>query len=225
MSNTITTAQLCEKYGVTDRLVRQWVASGCPVWRRGKGSKSSLFQPERVAKWVDQQGKRPKGVEGAAMRGQEPETAMPADGKNDSADLIRQLGMAGYVERCRKQERFLYGRFVQLTNSNAPGGEIAAVSRALTAKGEELRRGEMALLEHQKLSGELVNKMEMRMLFVELASSVRERIMSLPNELAPVLRDYLRDQDDVGKVRDELDAAVRHALASLPDKLPTERIK
>ncbi|NCC77968.1 MAG: hypothetical protein EOM08_16235 [Clostridia bacterium] len=30
----------------------------------------------------------------------------------------------------------------------------------------------------------------------------------------------LADPDDVGKVHDEIDAAIRHALLSLPDKLP-----
>ena len=149
-----------------------------------------------------------------------PEPSPVPPNSETAEELIRQHGMAGYVERCRKQERYLYGQFVQLTQSNAPAGQISQLSRALGAKGDELRRGEMALLEHQKHTGELVNKVEMQRLFVELASAARERIMALPNELAPVLRDYLRDPDDVGKVRDEIDAAIRHALSSLPANLP-----
>lgn len=216
---SVTTYDLCAKYGVQRLEIQRWLKAGCPVKRRGRGNIPALFLPDKVQAWLDKTGRRPKGMEGAAMRNAgNSQKEEPAQDKNN--DAVRQYGIMGYLERCRRQERYLYGRFVALTNSNAPGGEIAAISRALTAKGEELRRAELAALEHQKLDGELVNLREMQQLFVQLASAVRERVMALPNELAPVLRDYLRDTDDVGKVRDELDVAIRHALQSLPDELP-----
>jgi len=44
--------------------------------------------------------------------------------------------------------------------------------------------------------------------------------MGMPNQVIPQLRQYLRDEDDGGKVRDIIDNALRHALTAMPDALP-----
>ena len=124
------------------------------------------------------------------------------------------------LEAVRKQYAVLYNRFVQAVNSRSDNLEISSLSRALATKGPELRQLEMAVLEWQAKTGELCNYAEMERAFVELASGTRERVMAVPNQVAPTLRQYLRDPEDAGAVRDIIDAAVRHALTALPATLP-----
>ena len=218
MSHLVTAKEICAAYGIVARAFDGWLADGCPVEIRRRGNQPSMFDPKAVAEWAMQNGKKPKGWAGDSMRvpaGQD----QPQDATRDPAE--RALGMDGYVARCRRQEAYLAGKFAAVVRSDdSTGGEIAAIARALSCKGDELRRAEMALLDHQKQTGELVSLSLATRTFGQLAAGVQQRMMSLPNELAPVIRDYLRDPDDLGLVRDEIDAAIRRALQALPDKLP-----
>ena len=220
MRKTVTTKELCKKYSVDARAIRRWVAEGCPVWRRGKGNKPSLFVPAKVEEWLAKKGKNPDGVIARAVAGDAPE---PQEQTQKAAGtMINKLGIMGYLERCRQQERYLHARFILLSKGGGTAAEIASITRALTQKGEELRRAEMAALEYQKQTGELCDYAEMERTFVELASGTRERIMALPTQLAPLLRGYLRDPDDAGQVYKLIDRVIRHALTALPKQLPAK---
>ncbi len=204
------------------------VKQGCPIAKRGKGGNHSKFNAARVAAWFLAHGKNPKGIEGAAIkesmqntpeRHQEPSVAPQTPDKPD-AGVISSLGLLGCLERVRQQERALHGSLVQAVRMKATPGEIGAINRIITAKAAELRQLEMAALEYQRKTGELCEYALMERKFIELASGTRERIMAVPNNLMPVLRGFLRDPDDAGKVKDAIDDAIRHALTALPKTLP-----
>lgn len=218
MTHRLTTREVCNIYGIHRNTLDIWVKEGCPVARRGKGRSPALFRPGPLAAWVTEHGKNPRGIEGAALKAaaKEEAPANPEQKKVEKVeiDLIQQLKMV------RGQYANLYGRFVRLANDGGEDRDVANISRALATKGGELRQLEMSVLEWKQQTEKLVDKAEMQRLFVELASGTRERIMAVPNELAPALREYLSDPADVGKVRDEIDQAIRHALSALPEELP-----
>lgn len=218
MSQTVTTKEICKQLGIDVATLKRAVRDGCPVAKRSRGKVPSRYNPTRVAAWFLTHGKNPKGIEGAALKSAAP-APVPAQSK-DSAPARRVVDPPAQLDLVRGQYANLMSRFDRLANNNGDNAEIATISRALTAKGTELRLLEMDVLDWKKQTGALCDYAEMQRLFVDLASGVRERIMALPNELAPALREYLRDPDDAGKVRDEIDQAIRHALAALPDELP-----
>lgn len=229
-SKTLTTKEVLEHFGIAENTLKLWMKAGCPrggtrkIKGKQGGRPTRVFNLAKLEAWRAANGRVARELEGEAVRIETP-PEVPRESKQDERQrLVSEHGIEGYVVRVRQQEVNLFGKYVQMVKAGASGMELSAVARALSQKGEELRRAEMTLLDHQKQTGELVNLAETKRLFVDLASAVRERVMALPNELAPVLRDYLADPDDVGKVRDEIDAAIRHALMSLPDKLP-ERSK
>jgi phage terminase Nu1 subunit (DNA packaging protein) len=215
MAHRLKTKEVCAVYGIDWRTLMLWISDGCPIARRGKGRRPHEFDHKKLAAWVEANGRRTDGARGEAVR------TVPEDNpKPDADDMIKRVGMDGYVARCRQQERGLFGKYIRLVQSDAPGNEIGSISRALSVKGEELRRAEMAYLEHQKQTGDLVNLADASRLFSELASGVQQRMMSLPNQLVPLLRQYLRDEADGGRVRDVIDQEIRRALTSLPEKMP-----
>jgi hypothetical protein len=226
MRQRLTTKEVIKRFGIAPETLKLWLKAGCPKAGkrklRGKkgGRPANVYDVKELEAWVAANGRLARGLEGEAVRDSSPPAHEHKHDEKQKIELIKQLGMMGYLERVRQQEVYLFQKFSRLARGDASGNELSAVARALSTKGEELRRAEMTALEHQQKLGELVKLSEAKQLFVSLASACRERIMSLPNELAPVLRDYLRSSDDTGNVRDELDRAIRHALMSLPDELP-----
>jgi hypothetical protein len=222
MIRKITTAEVLELYGISRAAFEVWRKEGLKSTgkRRVNGGMTHVFDPVKLARWCAAHGKNPKGVEGAMLKDAAPVPA-PTPSK-ESAPVRRVVDPPAQLDLVRGQYANLMSRFARLANSNGDNMEIAAISRALAGKGTELRQLEMSVLEWKKQTSALVDKAMLKRLFVELASGTRERIMALPNELAPVIREYLRDPDDAGKVRDEIDQAIRHALAALPDELPDE---
>lgn len=212
MTRHLTAKEVQAIYGISPRALDLWVADGCPVLRR-RGREGSRFNPAKVAVWVEAKGKTPRGIEGGAIKGSDAAVEAPKSPRPT-------LDPPGQLEAVRKQYAVLYNRFVQAVNSRSNNLEISSLSRALAIKGPELRQLEMAVLEWQAKTGELCNYAEMERAFVELASGTRERVMAVPNQVAPTLRQYLRDPEDAGAVRDIIDAAVRHALTALPATLP-----
>ena len=231
MAERLTTKEVLERFGIPMSTLNVWLKAGCPKagMRKIKGKQGGrptrTFDAVKLAAWVEKNGKKAPGLQGEALRNTERITE-PVHNKKPKEELIKALGMMGYLERVRQQEKYLFAKFSRVAQDpESTGAEISAVSRALSAKGEELRRAEMTALDHQKQTGELVNLEEAQRTFVELASILRERVMGIPNELAPILRDYLADVEDIGKVRDEIDSVIRHALMSLPDVLPEIKSK
>ena len=231
MAERLTTKEVLERFGIPMSTLNLWLKSGCPkagirkIKGKQGGRPTRTFDAVKLAAWVEKNGKKAPGLQGEALRNTERITE-PVHNKKPKEELIKALGMMGYLERVRQQEKYLFAKFSRVAQDpESTGAEISAVSRALSAKGEELRRAEMTALDHQKQTGELVNLEEAQRTFVELASILRERVMGIPNELAPILRDYLSDVDDIGKVRDEIDSVIRHALMSLPDVLPEIKSK
>ena len=219
MQKIMTSKQLTVALGIERKTLLRWINEGCPVAGKnmtGKtGRPSYQFDITAVKEWADLTGKKVKGIDGAII--QEAIATPPA---TDAADLVNQPGLIGALERTRQREKLLNQMLKRRTKENAPKGEIATINRILTSVATELRLMETAALEYQRKTGELCDFAEVKRLFSQIASGTRERIMALPNELAPVLREYLRDPDDAGKVRDEIDQAIRHALAALPDEYP-----
>ena len=219
MTPKITTAEVLELYGIDRDRLTVWMREGLRATgkRRVNGGLTHVFDPVKLAKWCGAHGKKPKGIEGAALKGAtmpEPAKESPQPAAKRVVDPPAQLDMV------RGQYASLMTRYVRLVNSNGDNSEVATLSRALTQKGTELRLLEMDVLEWKKQTDLLVDFAEMQRTFVQLAGGVKERVMSLPNELAPVLREYLRDPDDAGKVKDEIEQAIRHALSALPEELP-----
>lgn len=228
MSKTVTTKEICKQLGISVATLKRAVRDGCPVAKRSRGKVSSRYNPTRVTAWFLAHGKNPKGIEGAAIkesmqntpeRRQEPSVAPQTPDRPD-AGVISSLGLLGCLERVRQQERALHGTLINAIRAGATPGEIGAINRIITAKAAELRQLELAALEYQRKTGELVNAADVQRRFVELASGTRERVMAVPNNLMPVLRPFLKDPDDAGKVKDAIDDAIRHALTALPQTLP-----
>lgn len=225
MSDVLTSKEVRNLYGIGQRTLARWVADGCPTAgkrkHKGRGAPQHAFDVKKLSTWAGAHGRNPKGIQGNTLKAAVAPTV--ADAQTDKTkpdELIKQLGLMGYLERVRRQEKYMNGQFVNAVQTGAPSTEVANLSRALTIKGEELRRLEMVALKYQKQIAALCDLAEMQRLFVDLASGVRERVMALPNELAPVLREYLRDPDDVGKIHDEIKEAIIHALSALPEELP-----
>ena len=208
-------------YGVGARTIDAWIVAGCPVVGRKKtgkkGKPANLFDRKAFTKWADVNGHYLPGVTGEliaeAMARPVANPPPPATQEPEAPHIVGQL------KAVRSQYGKLFRQFQLMSTGEDPSG-VAKIAKSLTEKGEELRKLEVTVQEYQKASGALVNMSMVCRTFDALASGVRERIMALPNELAPVLREYLRDPDDTGKVRNELDHAIRHALDSLPDKMP-----
>jgi len=216
----ITTSEVLELYGIQRSQLKVWMKEGLRAAgkRRVNGGMTHVFDPAKLAHWCAAHGKKPKGIEGAALKAAALDP-VPAPSK-EAAPARRIIDPPAQLDLVRGQYANLMSRFDRLVNNNGDNTEIATISRALTAKGTELRLLEMDVLTWKTKTDALCDYAEMQRLFVDLASGVRERIMALPNELAPMLREYLRDPDDAGKVRDDIDQAIRHALAALPDELP-----
>jgi hypothetical protein len=219
MTHKITVAEVLELYGISRATLDVWRREGLKSTgkRRVNGGLTHVFDPVKLAKWCGAHGKKPKGIEGAALKGApmpEPAKESPQPAAKRVVDPPAQLDMV------RGQYASLMTRYARLVNSGGDNSEIATLSRALTQKGTELRLLEMDVLDWKKQTEMLVDYAEMQRTFVQLAGGVKERVMSLPNELAPVIREYLRDPDDVGKVHDEIRDAIVHALESLPEELP-----
>ena len=223
MIRKITTAEVLELYGIDRARLKVWMREGLRATgkRRVNGGMTHVFDPVKLARWCAAHGKNPKGIEGAMLKDAAPgPVAAPVDSPAAVKVKRPDVDPPAQLEAVRAQYSNLMGRFVRLSNSGGDNSDIASISRALTAKGTELRQLEMSVLDWKKQTGALCDFAEMQRLFIDLASGTRERIMSVPNELAPVLREYLRDPDDVGKVHDEIKEAIIHALAALPDELP-----
>lgn len=224
MRKTVTTKEICNQLGIDVATLKRAVRDGCPVAKRSRGKVSSRYNATRVKAWFLSHGKNPKGVEGDAIKeslqGQpETQSTPQADGKPDTG-VISRLGLLGCLERVRQQERALHGTLVNAIRARAMPGEIGAINRIITAKAAELRQLELAALEYQRKTNELVNAVDVQRQFVELASGTRERVMAVPNIVTPSLRPYLKDADHAGKVKDLIDDALRHALTALPKTLP-----
>lgn len=236
MPRKMTTQEVLKLYGINLRTLQFWLKEGCPTAGKrkkgGKGRPTTLFDARNLSQWAQSHGKNPRGIEGAMLKQAQaeapPEPGTQAQGTEPSAGAEKPSRSVTdppvQLDAVRGQYNNLMARFIRLAKTGGEDKEVANISRALTTKGHELRQLEMAVLEWKKQTGILCDFGEMQRLFHDLASGTRERIMSLPNELAPALREYLRNTDDVGKVRDEIDQAIRHALTALPDKLPTKDI-
>lgn len=228
MSQTVTTKEICKQLGIDVATLKRAVRDGCPVAKRSRGKVSSKYNPTRVTAWFLSHGKNPKGVEGAAIKESMQDTQEQRPGPSVSpqtpdrpdAGVISSLGLLGCLERVRQQERALHGTLINAIRAGATPGEIGAINRIITAKAAELRQLELAALEYQRKTGELVNAADVQRRFVELASGTRERVMAVPNTITPSLRPFLKDADDAGKVKDLIDDAIRHALTALPQTLP-----
>jgi phage terminase Nu1 subunit (DNA packaging protein) len=228
MEHKLTTRDVLSIYGINSRTLDVWVAEGCPVAVKGAGRRQSRYDARKFAKWVTAHGKNPKGIEGAAIkesmkdtREQHPDPPIaPQAPDRPDAGVISSLGLLGCLERVRQQERALHGTLINAIRAGATPGEIGAINRIITAKAAELRQLELAALEYQRKTGELVNAADVQRRFVELASGTRERVMAIPNTITPSLRPFLKDADQAGKVKDLIDDAIRHALTALPKTLP-----
>ena len=227
MRKTVTTKEICGQLGINVATLKRAVRDGCPVAKRSRGKVPSRYNPTRVTAWFLSHGKNPKGIEGAAMKESMKDTpeqsqTLPASDKPD-AGVIRSLGLLGCLERVRQQERALHGTLINAIRAGVTPGEIGSINRIITAKAAELRQLELAALEYQRKTGELVNAADVQRRFVELASGTRERVMAIPNVVTPSLRPFLKDADQAGKVKDLIDDAIRHALTALPQTLPEGR--
>jgi len=224
MTHKITVAEALELYGIDRATLDIWRKEGLKPTgkRRVNGGLTYVFDPVKLAKWCGAHGKKPKGLEGAMLKSAAPPPESAKEQPQQAGKRI--IDPPAQLDMVRGQYASLMNRYVRVVNSNGDNAEIATISRALTVKGTELRLLEMDVLDWKKQTGALVDKAMLKRLFVDIASGTRERVMALPNELAPVLREYLKDPDDTGKVRDEIDQAIRHALAALPDELPEREI-
>ncbi len=217
MSKLLTTAQVMKRYGVDADTVTNWIKAGCPVSKKRKNGKTgqpiNMFNPDRLKAWVLVNARPTKGEDGETVR-------QAAETPPVKTETIRELGIMGCMERTRQQERNLFGLVWKLVNEGASSAEIGNASRAHTQKTAELRQVEMTALEWQEKTNKLVSIADAKQLFSELSSGTRERVMAIPNQVVPLVRQYLQSEDDSGKVRDIIDDALRHALTALPDVLP-----
>jgi phage terminase Nu1 subunit (DNA packaging protein) len=217
MSKLLTKAEVMKRFGVGEKTVTNWIKAGCPVsakQRKGaKGRPAKLFDPEKLKGWVLVNAYKTRGDEGETIKAAHNAQPIKTSALND-------LGIMGCLERTRQQERKLFELIVTLLREDGKATEIGNATRAHTAKTAELRQVEMTALEWQERTGKLVGLADAKRLFSELSTGVRERVMGMPNQVIPQLRQYLRDEDDGGKVRDIIDNALRHALTAMPDALP-----
>ena len=229
MAKKLTTKEVCKRFNISRQGIQGWVKSGCPTAGKGKRGKKGgnapwLFNPTAVMSWALANGKNPKGLAGVAEQAAQESstTSKPPRTQLESADpeLLRKQGIIGALERARQQEMALSLDVGRARANHLPPDQISSLNAALTKLRAELRQQEMVALDYQDKSGKLVDAMLMERTFVQIAHGVRERIMALPNQLVPVLRPYLKDKDNSGKIHDEIKAALVLALTSLPDELP-----
>lgn len=226
MNDKLTTIQLCRRLGVARHAIERMVADGAPVAGKSKpthkgGRPGWLFDVDQFAQWALAAGRNLPGITGEAIKTAivdsksapaAPAPAAPAPDTEKEPIMLQ-------VKAERHQYQKLFARFLRINTGDDAAG-VAALAKAITLKSDSLRRLELSALEYQQQTGELVRLAETRRLFSELAGGVQQRMLALPNELAPILREYLRDPDDAGRVRDEIDQAIRHGLSVLPDDLP-----
>ena len=216
-STLLTTAQICRKFAVHRHKIEQLVQDGMPTdgKRKTRGRPTWLFNPDKVAVWATAKGRSLPGLLGNLIKTGVADTTQKKtpDPETESTPILMQ------VKAVRSQFAKLFSRFLK-TNASTDDAGVALLANALTRKGEELRRLEVTVLDYRQKNGRLVELAEAERIFVDLAMACRDRMMAIPNEVAPMLRNYLKRETDIGKVRDEIDKAVRHALESLPEKLP-----
>ena len=257
MTTLLKSSDVCKIYGIARPTLNDWVADGCPVAKRGKGRAQSQFDAAKLATWAAAAGKRPRGIEGAAIAGRQP-VAKPARRKRaapkktakkpaakrkqakkpkskppDKPEQPKQPDTEPPVEltgltpdkqlaAVRQQYIFLHQRFVQAAKTGADDLTMASITRALAAKGPELRQLEMAVLDWRQRTGQTYDAATINRVFVELATGTRDRVMGVANSVIPRLRRYLRDDDDAGAVQEIIDEELRHALTALPAELPDQ---
>lgn len=220
----LTTRELCEKLKIHRHTLEKMVKDGLPIAGRKKtrGRGSWTFNPDAVARWAVANGRDIPAIAGEEIKSAmiEPDTTPPAQPAGLPAP---DQGTAEPIELQLQSERSqyakLFARFLKTHASDDASG-VAALAKAITLKSDALRRLELSVLEYQRKTGALVGVDLVTQKFYELASGTRERVMALPNQIVPILRDYLRDPDDAGRVHDLIDREVRHALTVLPEKLP-----
>jgi len=226
MPKKITTKEACKQYGVDRLTLNRWLKAGCPTAGKAKtgkrGMPSWLFNPAALSSWALAHGKNPEGLVGAALQSAQAPAAPGKRLEMESAnpDLIRKQGLVGSLERARQQEMSLSVTLSRAHKERQPSDQIASLNAALTKLRTELRQLEMATLEYQKKTEELCDYAETERQFVRLASGLKERVMAVSNQLIPILRPYLRDPDESGKVHQVIDEAIRHALTAMPDEYP-----
>lgn len=222
----LTIKALAAWLGVNVRRVYRWQEDGlAPIPKR----RPMVFDPAAVRAWLSERGIVPKGLEGEAIHAAPPATApatpppppgatgpTPTTPRSAAGDL----GILGALERVRIQERSLAARLAQLQRDPEAGGaEIAALNRALTPKVTELRQLEHSALEYRKKIGELADFAEMKRVFSTVAAATRERVLSVPNEVAPLIRAHLANPNDAPAVKQIVEDAIRRALSAIPHDL------
>ena len=229
MAEMITTKEVCKRFHLSRQGIQAWVKAGCPTCGKApsgkKGGRTSwLFNPSALMSWALAHNKNPKGLAGVAERAAQKSSPVSKSTRPqlESADpeLLRKQGIVGALERARQQEMALSVDVGRARANQLPPDQISSLNAALTKLRAELRQQEMVGLEYQERAGELVDAKLMERTFVQIAHGVRERIMALPNQLVPVLRPYLKDPDESGKMHDEIKEAIIHALTALPKELP-----
>ena len=215
-SMLLSSADLCKKLRIHRHTLEKMVKEGLPVAGRKatRGRGSWTFDPDKASKWIVASGRTLPVIIGKAIKESVIDSASPIE-----KAAIPELSILVQLKAEQSQYQKLFAHFLRTHTGSDPAG-VAALAKILTTKSEALRRLEMSALEYKQKDGQVVSLSEAERVFVALASACRDRIMALPNELAPILRDYLKRETDIGKVRDEIDKAVRHALESLPDTLP-----
>jgi hypothetical protein len=219
MIELLTTNQLCKRLDLhRSHLQAHWLKEGCPVAKvvASKGKRANMYDWGEVIKWAAQHGKVIKGIKSEVLGG------LPVTPDTPQRPSVLEMNLPDQLRLTRAQFKTLSFRFQELSQAHASGGELSEISKEVTSKSRELRQLEMTNLEYQKQTGELCNLAEMERRFFDLARGTRDRVMALSNELTPVLREYLKDPEDTGKVHDEIDRAIRHALTALPVELPNK---
>ncbi len=216
----LSTRELCDKLRIHRHTLERMVKNGLPIAGRQatRGRSSWMFDPDAVAVWAAGHGRDVPAILGAEIQ-QAVAQDTPAQVETPPAADNASEPVALQLQAERSQYQKLFARFLR-THAGEDAAGVAALSKAITLKSDSLRRLELSAIEIQRQNGELVSLAMAQRLFVDLASSARERMMALPNELAPVLRDYLANADDIGKVHDEMKEAITHALMTLPEDLP-----
>ena len=226
MEHELTRGQLCKETGYSPRRINELLAKGLPhVKSKGvKGRIRYQYNLKEATDWMIQQGLIPPKLKVEAEKEivkKERENAGKKSSDPIDRELAREVGFLGAVERLKIQEFKTSVRLAQMVQEGEINPTAIMVMRRLHSQQiTSLRAGEFSALEYRERIGEYCRYKDMVMAWERVTLAFKNAVLGIPTLTAPMIRKYLKNPNDIEKVRKVLDDNARNVLAQIPATCP-----
>jgi len=226
MDHDLTRSQLCKATGYSPRRINELLAKGLPHGQKqgAKGRPANRFNLPESTDWMIQQGLIPpklKAEADAEIIKKERENAGRKSSDPIDRQLAQEVGFLGAVERLKIQEFKTSVRLAQMVQDteSSPTG-IMVMRRLHSQQISSLQAGEFAALDFKERVGEYCRFADMVKAWERVALSFKNAVLGIPTLTAPMVRKYLKNPNDIEKVRKIMDDNARNVLTQIPETCP-----